>query len=110
MRLQVEHQLQAVLDLTKKSISIVKNAIFQIGQAARFLQRQHRLEGVALAYAGQVAPVEQLQKLNGELDVTDAAVPGLDLGVALAELSRFLLDPALDGLDLTDLGDAEILR
>ena len=33
------------------------------------------------AHLGQVAAVEQLQELDGELDVADAAVAGLDVAV-----------------------------
>ena len=79
MRLQIEQELQAVLGLAQKAIGVVEDAIFLIGQAADVLQGLHGLERVALADLGQVAAVEQLQELDGELDVADAAVAGLDL-------------------------------
>ena len=59
MRLQVEHELQPVFDLAKKSIGVIQNAIFQIGQAADLFERAHGLERVALADFGQVAAVER---------------------------------------------------
>ena len=81
MRLQVEHQLQAVLGLAQEAIGVVEDAIFLIGQAAGVFEGCQGQEGVALAELGQVAAVEELQELDGELDVADAAASGLDLGV-----------------------------
>ncbi len=109
VRLQVEHELQAVLGLAQEAVGVVEDAIFLIGQAADVFEGVQGLEGVALAHVGQVAAVEQLQELDGELDVADAAVAGLDLVVAVAGLPGLLLDAPLQRLDLVDLGDAEIL-
>ena len=58
--------------------------------------------------SGRSPPFEQLQELDGELDVADAAVAGLDLGVARAGPAGLLLDAPLDGLDLVDLGEAQV--
>ena len=52
-------------------------------QAADLFQLGHGLQRVAGAKLGQVAAVEQLQELDDELDVADAAVAGLHVaGVA----------------------------
>jgi hypothetical protein len=108
MCLQIEHELQAVFNLTQEAIGVIQRPVFRVGQAADLFERPHRLERVAQADVGQVAAVGELQELDGELDVADAAVPRLDLGVAFAELARFVLDLALEGLDLVDLRHAEI--
>src|SRR5258708_4529274 len=108
MRLLVEHDLQAVLDLAQEAIGVIESAILRVGQAANLLERPHRLERVGKANVRQVAAVGKLQELDGELDIADAAVPGLDLGVALAELAGLLLDLAFEGLDLVDLRDAQV--
>ncbi len=50
----------------------------------------------------------ELEKLDGEFNVADAAVAGLDVGVAGPRPAGLVLDAALEGLDLVDLGEAEI--
>ncbi len=109
VRLQVEHELQAVLDLAEEAISVVEDAIFLVGQAADVFQGVQRLERVALADSRQIAAVEELQELDREFDVADAAVAGLDFLVRVAGPAGLLLDAALERLDFVDLGDAEIL-
>ena len=79
VRLQIEEQLQAMFGLAQKAIGVVEDAIFLIGQAADALEGLHGQQGVALAHLRQIAAVEQLQKLNREFDVADAAVSGFDL-------------------------------
>src|SRR5260370_11983699 len=100
VRLQIEHELQAVLDLTQEPVSIIEYPILGVGQAADALQGGQGLESVALAGIGQIAAVEKLQELDGEFDVADAAVPRLDLRVALAVPPRALLHAPPAGLDL----------
>ncbi len=109
VRLQVTHQLQAMLDAAQETIGVLENAIFLVGNATGVSQRLHRLEGIALADLGQIAAVEQLQELDGEFDVADAADAGLDLGVAVAVAVGFLLDAPLQGLDAVNLAGGEIL-
>ena len=87
MSLQVEHQLQAMFELAKEAIGIVKHAVLEIGQTAYFRQGEEGLERVGKANVGEVPAVQKLEELNGEFDVADAAVPGFDFGVALAELA-----------------------
>src|SRR5260370_28723622 len=81
VRLQVEHQLQAVFGLAQEAVSIIEHAEFLISEAACSFEGLHGLEGVGLAELGKVAAVEELQELNGEFDVADATVSGLDLGL-----------------------------
>ena len=48
----------------------------------------------------EIAAIKQLQKLNREFDIADAAVPGFDLGVANTPLAGLLLDAPLEFADL----------
>src|SRR5690349_11888713 len=108
MRLQIEQELQTVFDLAQKAIGIVENAILLIGEASHPFQSGQRQQGIALPKFRQVAAVEQLQELEGELNIADAAASGLDLGGADAGLAGLVLDAPLHHLDLVDLGETEI--
>ena len=52
---------------------------------------------------GILAAVEELEELDDELDVADAAAAGLDLDLGRAGGDGPLLDPPLHRLDLADL-------
>ncbi len=78
------------------------------GQAADLLEPGDRQEGVGVADLGVLAAVEELEELDDELDVADAAVAGLDLDLGGAGRDRPLLDPPLQRLDLGDLGGAQV--
>ena len=108
VRLQVEQQLQTVLGLAQEAVGIVEDAVLLVGEAAGALQGLQGQQRVALAHLGQVAAVEELQELDGELDVADAAAAGLDLGGADAALAGLLLDAPFQRLDLVDLGERQI--
>ncbi len=55
-----------------------------------------------------LAAVQKLKELDDEFDVANAAVSRFDFDLGGARRERALLDPALHGLDLADLGRAEI--
>ena len=55
---------------------------------------------------GVPAAVQELEELDDELDVADAAVAGLDLDLGRPRREGPLLDPPLHRLDLADLGGA----
>src|SRR5262249_29404743 len=76
--------------------------------AANTFQGLHGQQGVALTDLGQVAAVKQLEELDGELNIADAAVASLDLGVADAGSAGLLLDLSLEGLDVIDLREAQV--
>src|SRR3954469_6142177 len=67
-----------------------------------------RQERVDAADDGVLAAVEQLEELDDELDVADAAVAGLDLEIGPSRGDRALLDPPLQGLDLGDFAGAQV--
>ena len=79
MRLEIEKKLEAVLGLAEEAVGLFQDVVLLVGEAADLGESVEGEEGVALADLGQVAAVEELEELDGELDVADAAVPGLDL-------------------------------
>ena len=89
MRLQIEHDLQPVLDLAQKAVVLLQDRPLLVGQAADLLQLGDGFQRVAGAELGQIAAVEQLQELDDELDVADAAAAGLHVaGVAAVAVRR----------------------
>ena len=108
VRLQVEHDLQPVLDLPQEGVVLFEDRPLQVRQAADPLQLRQRFQRVAGAQLGQVAAVEQLEELDDELDVADAAAAGLHVAGAAADVERLLLDPPLQGLDAADVGVAQV--
>src|SRR5207237_9562578 len=66
-------------------------------------------QGGAMADFREVAAVEQLEKLNGELNITNAAVAGFCVEIAGTGLGGLVLDAAFDRLDLVDLAETQIL-
>ena len=63
---------------------------------------------LAMADLGVLAAVEELEELDDELDVADAAAARLDLDLGGPRRDGPLLDPPLHRLDLADLGAAEV--
>ncbi len=108
VRLQVEQELEPVFGLAQETIGIAQDAVFLVGEAADAFQGLERLDGVPLPHFRQVAAVEKLQKLDGELDVADAAVAGLDLRVAGAGPAGLFFHLPLERLDLVDLGEGQV--
>ena len=66
------------------------------------------MQGIGGADLGILSAVEQLEELDHELDVTNAAVPGLDLEFGPTRRHRALFDSPLEGLDFRDLGRAQV--
>ena len=82
MRLAVEEDLEPVLDLAEEAVSVVHDAPLVGRQASDELELVDGQERVGAADLGVLAAVEQLEELDDELDVADAAVAGLHLEVA----------------------------
>ena len=96
-----------MLDLAEEIVVLAQQHALLVGQAAALFQPGHGLQRVAGPQLGQVGAVEQLQELDHELDVANAAVADLhvaDLVVAV----DLLLDPPLQGLDAADVGPAQV--
>ena len=86
--LAVEHHLEAVLDAAEESIRVLHDPALLGGQAADVFEAGHRDEGVGVADLGILAAVEELEELDDELDVADAAAAGLDLDLGVPLLER----------------------
>ena len=104
VRLQVEHDLQAMLDLAQEAVVVFEDRPFLVRQAAGLLELGDGVERVAGADLGQGAAVEELQELDHELDVADAAVAGLHVPQVGPFALGALLDPPLERLDAGDVG------
>ncbi len=77
-------------------------------QAADLLELGDGRERRSVPDFGIFAAMQQLQELDDEFDVANAAAPGLDLDFRGPGRNGALLDPPLEGLDLGDLGGAQI--
>ncbi len=108
VRLQIEHDLQAMLDFSQEGVVFLQEDSLLVRQAAADFQLGDRFQRVAGAQFRQVAAVEQLQKLDGEFDVADAAQAGFDVLQIGALAFHALLDSALERLDAGDVGAAQI--
>ena len=65
-------------------------------------------QGIGAADLGILAAVQQLQKLDHELDVANSTVARLDLKIGAARRDRALFDPPLQRLDLRDLAGTQV--
>src|SRR5439155_18545124 len=92
-----------------KAICVFENLIFLGGQAADLFQRLHGEQSVPLPNLRQVAAVEELEKLNGKLDVPDVAVAGLNLLITDSRSVDLLFDAPLERLDLVDFRETQVL-
>ncbi len=109
MRLPVEEELKAVLRPAQKAIGIVQCAILGIGQTTGRLERLHGVERTSLANGRQVAAIEKLQELNGELDVANTPATGLHVTFAIPGVVRLVFDSPFHCLDFVDFREAQIL-
>ena len=108
MRLAVEHDLEPVLDPAEEPVGVVHDVPLLGGQAADLLEPGDGVQRVGVADLGVLAAVQELEELDDELDVADAAAAGLDLDLGGAGGDGALLDPPLERLDLGDLGRAQV--
>ena len=108
VRLQVEHDLQPMLELAQDVVVVFEHGPLLGREAAGLFQPGDRVQRVAGANLRQGAAVEQLQELDHELDVANAAVAGLHVPQVAAFAFGALLDAALERLDARDVGEAEI--
>jgi len=93
------HELQSVLDGPEQPVGVVQRpGVGGVDVAAR-PQLAQRLEGGGGAERGVVATVDELQELDGELDVADAAAAPFYLPVGEAPAGQFALGPGLHGPD-----------
>ncbi len=91
MRLQIEHDLQPVLDLAEKRVVLFQDRPLQVRQAADAIELGKRFQRIAGTQLGQIAAVEQLEKLDDELDVADAAAAGFHVAGKNGDWLRALM-------------------
>ena len=106
--LAVEKNLEPVLDPPKKAIGVIHDASFIGGEATDLFELVNGQQGIGAADLGILAAVQQLEKLDHELDVANSTVARLDLEIGPAGRDRALFDPPLQRLDLRDLAGTQV--
>ena len=89
------HQLEAVLDGAQQAVGVVEGPGVVGLDVAAGAQLGQGVEGGGRPQGGVVAAVDQLQELDGELDVADAAPAPLHLPVGEALAGQLGLGPGL---------------
>ncbi len=96
--LAVEHRLESVLDAAEEAVRLLHDAALLGGSGSRPASSRSRATRVfGCRTSGYAAAVEELEELDDELDVADAAVAGLDLEGFGAGGAGAGLDPTLQG-------------
>ena len=108
MDLKIEQHLQAVLDLAQETVGLLQEPGFLVGEATSPLQAKQGRQRAAQSQGRKVSAVGQLQKLDGVLDIADAAPTGFYIQVLAPGGFGPGLNPPLEGLDLVDLGKGKI--
>ena len=110
VRLQVANDLQAVLQPPQESVRVGERRGVGLGDVALGGERVQRRKGVRAPQTGVAPAVHDLEQLDGELDVANAAAAALDLGELLAALADVLLEPHLRPAHVVDRGGLEMRR
>ena len=104
MGLHVVENLEAVFDHPQEGVGAFEDRPLLIGEAACFRQPSQRLERVAGADPRRGAAVEQLQKLDREFHVADAASAVLHVAAVATTAAGPLFDLSLERFDAADIG------
>ena len=96
--LQVSHHLEAVLQPAQEAVGVGQDVGVRAPDEPLLGQDGQRPQGVGLAEARVTAAVDQLEQLDRELHVPDAAAPPLQLHRLLAHRPYVLLDASLRGI------------
>jgi hypothetical protein len=97
--LAVVEDLKPMFDGPQEGVGAFEDAAFLIGESARFGEPPDCLERGAGAELRRVAAAQELEKLDRELDVADAAAAVLDVGRINTLPDRPVFDPAFERLD-----------
>ena len=108
--LEVAHHLQPVLQPAQEPVGVGEGLGVLLRDVALVRQRREGGERVGLSEPPIAATVDDLEELDGELDVPDAPAAALDLRELLAATPDVLLEPDLGAADLVDRGLVEITR
>ena len=88
VRLAVEDDLEPVLDAAEEPVGVVHHVALLGAQASDSFELRDGVERVPAAHLGIFAAVQQLEELDDELDVADAAAARLDLDLRRAGRER----------------------
>ena len=108
--LEVAHHLEPVLQAAQEPVGVGERLGVLVRDVALVGEHGERPEGVGLAEALVAAAVDDLEELDRELDVADAAAAALHLGELLAAAPDVLLEADLRAADLVDRGLVQIAR
>ena len=108
--LQVANDLQAVFQRAQEPVRVGERGGVGFGHVSTLGERGQRAERVRLAEPMVTPAVDDLQELDGELDVADPAAAALHLGELLAPGPDVLLEPHLDAADVIDRGLVQLPR
>ena len=104
MRLPIVEHLKPMLDGPQEGVGAFQNAAFLVGQSACLHEPPHRLERRAGADLWRIAPAQELQELDRELDIANPAPAVLDVGIIRPVANGPVFDPSLERLDAADVG------
>ncbi len=108
--LQVAHHLEPVLQPAQEPVGVGEGVGVLLRDVALVRERRECGERVGLAETPIPAAMDDLEELDGELDVADAAAAAFDLRELLAATPDVLLEPDLRAADLVDRGLVEVAR
>ena len=108
--LQVPDDLQAMLHTAQEPVGVGEGRGIGVGNVPLDRQGREGGERVRRSQSRVAAPVHDLQQLDRELDVADAAPPPLDLDELLAPLADVLLEAHLRAAHVLDRGRCELGR
>src|SRR5262249_31155549 len=108
VRLQVEHDLQAMLEFTEETVVVFEDRAFLVREAARLLQAGDGVERVAGTDFGEHTAIEQLKKLDDELDIANAAAARFHVAQVATCAFGAALDSTLERLNARDIGETQV--
>ena len=108
--LEVAHHLEPVLQAAQEPVGVGEGLGVLVRDVALVGEHGERPEGVGLAQALVAAAVDDLEELDRELDVADAAAAALHLGELLAAAPDVLLEADLRAPDVVDRGLVQVAR
>jgi hypothetical protein len=109
LRLEVVEDLDAVLHHAKERIGAGKLGRLLVGEQSLLREHMQGLEGILFPERPVAAGVDELERLDEELDLTDAAVAELHVAKGLALLLHVLVDLLLHLADLGNGAEVQVL-
>ena len=104
VRLPVGQDLEPMLHGPQQRVCAFQDLSFLVGECARGGEAADGLERVAGAHMRHVSATQQLEELDREFDVADAAATGLEITIVGTFALGAMLDAAFERLDAADVG------